>query len=281
VTCPADSTVLANSTYDPWWNLINPNVVFDDNYGFSITVDRNWPGLPFSASTPVSAGAAVGIAPFVAIPDTAAEGDVHLCFSASANGACVSRCCVTLHVLNPVTATLASLVDATAGANGVRMQWDVMTSSPVAVYRSVNHAAWIKVATVVPDGMHRVTFADGSVSLGLSYGYRLGISQAGAEVMAGETWVVVPLGAEFALHGARPNPASGPMTIAFSLADDSAAQLDIVDLVGRRMLSREVGSLGAGYHVLQLDRSSLPIGMYAIRLTQHGRTLHSKVSVIR
>jgi hypothetical protein len=206
---------------------------------------------------------------------------VTLCFSASANGACVSRCCVTLHVLNPVTATLASLIDASASVSGVKLSWEVQTMAPVAVYRSSDRTSWLRIGTVTPDGTRRVTFTDASAARGQSYGYRLGVPQGGGEVMAGETWVVVPMSAEFALHGARPNPTVGPMSVAFSLADESSARLELVDLVGRRVLSREVGSLGAGYHVLNLDRSQLPIGMYAIRLTQHGKTLSAKVSVIR
>ena len=47
------------------------------------------------------------------------------------------------------------------------------------------------------------------------------------------------------------------------------------------MFSRAVGSLGAGFHVVPMDRAGLPIGIYALRLTQHSRTLASKVCVIR
>jgi hypothetical protein len=39
--------------------------------------------------------------------------------------------------------------------------------------------------------------------------------------------------------------------------------------------------MGAGFHIVPVDRSGLPVGMYALRLTQHGRTLTSKVSVVR
>jgi hypothetical protein len=33
--------------------------------------------------------------------------------------------------------------------------------------------------------------------------------------------------------------------------------------------------------VIPIERANLPAGMYALRLTQHGRTLTSKVSVVR
>ena len=49
------------------------------------------------------------------------------------------------------------------------------------------------------------------------------------------------------------------------------------------MASREVGSLGAGNHVISLDRevAKLPAGMYAIRLTQGGKQVNSKVAIVR
>lgn len=281
VTCPNDTTVLANSVYCPWFNLINPNVIFDDTYHYSFSLDRNWPPAPLGGNQVVAAGGAAGLTPCIAIPDTAMNGDVHFCLTAAVNGACVSQCCVTLHVLNPVTAALASLVDASADVNGVKLTWEVQGLGTVNVYRSEGGASWSLIGTVAPDGTHRVTFSDAAVSPGHTYGYRLGILQAGTEVMTGETFVDVPVSAEFALHGARPNPSVGPFSIAFSLRDDSPARLEVVDLVGRRVFSREVGSLGAGFHVVPMDRAKLPIGVYAMRLTQHGRTLSGKMSVVR
>ena len=187
---------------------------------------------------------------------------------------------MTLHVLNPVTATLASLVDAAADVNGVKLTWDVQGLSQVTVYRSQG-GAWSRIGTATPDGTRRVTFQDPTVVAGQTYGYRLGIPSAGGEVMAGETFVSVPLTAQFALEGARPNPSVGAMSFAFSLKDNSPATLELVDLVGRRVYTREVGSLGAGFHVVPMDRGRLPVGMYAMRLTEHGQTLTKKVSVIR
>ena len=280
VTCPNDTTVLANSTWCGWYNLLNPNVLFDDNDQYSITLDRDWPGVPISGSVAVPAAGAAGLAPCIAIPDTAANEDVHLCITVSVNGACTAQCCVTLHVLNPVTATLASLVDAAADVNGVKLTWDVQGLSQVTVYRSQG-GAWSRIGTATPDGTRRVTFQDPTVVAGQTYGYRLGIPSAGGEVMAGETFVSVPLTAQFALEGARPNPSVGAMSFAFSLKDNSPATLELVDLVGRRVYTREVGSLGAGFHVVPMDRGRLPVGMYAMRLTEHGQTLTKKVSVIR
>ena len=197
ISCAADTTVAAGTVYTPWYNLIDPNLLFDDTYQYSVSLDRAWPGTPVAGSAPVPRGAAVGLSPSIPVPDTAAVGDVHLCLTVSQNGAAVTSCCATLHV-----------VAAVAGVG----------NTP---------------------------------------------------------------GAEFALHGARPNPSAGHLTVAFSLPDGSPANLELVDVAGRRVFQREVGSLGAGFHVIPIERTGLPAGIYGLRLTQHGHTLTSKVSVVR
>jgi hypothetical protein len=87
----------------------------------------------------------------------------------------------------------------------------------------------------------------------------------------------------FGLHGARPNPARGRLSISFSLTSGAPARLELIDVNGRRVLDREVGSLGAGTHVLQLDRelAGLPTGVYAVKLSQAGRAQSRKVSILQ
>jgi hypothetical protein len=88
-------------------------------------------------------------------------------------------------------------------------------------------------------------------------------------------------GAQFALAGAWPNPA-GPragFSVSFSLPGDDPATLELVDLNGRRVLSREVGSLGTGSHTLSLqnETAGLSSGVYLLRLSQRGHSLSTKV----
>ncbi len=94
--------------------------------------------------------------------------------------------------------------------------------------------------------------------------------------------VSAPAAPALALEGARPNPALHGLTIAFTLPNASPARLEVVDLAGRRVASREVGSLGAGRHVLDLtEGASFRSGVYWLRLCQGGRTLTAKVAVLR
>ena len=131
--------------------------------------------------------------------------------------------------------------------------------------------------------MGRIAYVDRDVIAGSRYGYRLGLTGPGGEVYVGEVWVDVPESARFALRGMTPNPApAGAGLIVFSLPDASPARLELVDVSGRQVFSREVGSLGRGEHVVRVSGSQpLAPGLYLVRLTQGGRSLTAKAVTIR
>ena len=63
---------------------------------------------------------------------------------------------------------------------------------------------------------------------------------------------------------------------------DGTATLSLVDVTGRRVRFREVGSLGRGRHVLDLAEGELlPAGVYIVRLEQGGKVASKRVSVVR
>ena len=77
--------------------------------------------------------------------------------------------------------------------------------------------------------------------------------------------------------GAAPNPAHRSLIIGFTLRDRSPARVDVFDLSGRRIEGRDVGSLGTGFHRLEIAGSSrLPAGTYLVRLTQGPRVFTTK-----
>jgi hypothetical protein len=92
-----------------------------------------------------------------------------------------------------------------------------------------------------------------------------------------------PHGDVLMLEGARPNPSHGELLASLSLASRGVASLELLDVGGRRWAGREVGSLGAGRHLVRLDASGErpPAGLYFLRLTQDGRALTTKVAIAR
>ena len=186
--------------------------------------------------------------------------------------------------LNEAVPTLASLVSSNAMPGRVDLAWEISSSDGlVTVYRRAGDGPWTELDRLTPDGTGRIAFVDLDVIAGARYGYRLGLPGNGGEVFAGEVWVDVPKVARFALRGMTPNPAPAAAgLIRFSLADASPARLELMDVSGRQVFSREVGDLGPGEHVVRASGAgALAPGVYLVRLTQGGHTLTAKAATIR
>jgi hypothetical protein len=85
----------------------------------------------------------------------------------------------------------------------------------------------------------------------------------------------------FRLNGTVPNPSrGGPLSVQFSLPDGKRATLSLFDVSGRRLASREVGTLGAGRHLVSLAQR-LPAGLYMIKLDREGASLTTRAAVVR
>lgn len=85
---------------------------------------------------------------------------------------------------------------------------------------------------------------------------------------------------DFALHGVSPSPTRGPLRVEFSLSGREPATLELLDVAGRRLAFRNLGSLAGGRHRVEL-REPLPAGLYLVRLSQGGRWRTAKAVVVR
>jgi len=85
--------------------------------------------------------------------------------------------------------------------------------------------------------------------------------------------VVEEASGQFGTLKVWPNPVSNDrLTVRLTLPGMSAARLELLDVMGRRVDSREVGSLGAGEHTLEFsDTEHLAPGLYMVQLrTERG-----------
>jgi hypothetical protein len=169
----------------------------------------------------------------------------------------------------PVPA-LATLATASAKPGHVDLSWYSSQATSAIVYRRTSDTDWTALGAASGSGDGLLAYSDRTVSAG-RYAYRLGVDQQ----FTPETWVDVPSGFTLALDGFKPNPAAGAFQVAFTLSDDSPATLDVYSVNGRRVLMREVGSLGAGNQVIDLGSLMQP-GVYWVRITQAGKTLTKK-----
>jgi hypothetical protein len=70
--------------------------------------------------------------------------------------------------------------------------------------------------------------------------------------------------------------------VAFTLPDDAPARIDVIDLQGRRIVSRELAGLGRASQVVSLPETrTLTVGLYVVRLSQGGRAVTTRAAVIR
>jgi hypothetical protein len=76
--------------------------------------------------------------------------------------------------------------------------------------------------------------------------------------------------------------AGGRLEVELTLRDGSPARLELMDVAGRALLSRQVGVMGAGRHTFELTGGrALHPGIYFLRLTQSGIEARTRVAILR
>ncbi|HEY6866541.1 MAG TPA: T9SS type A sorting domain-containing protein, partial [Candidatus Eisenbacteria bacterium] len=89
-----------------------------------------------------------------------------------------------------------------------------------------------------------------------------------------------PAATSFGIERVGPNPASGDVTLFYSLASWEPAMLEVLDPAGRLILRQGLEATGPGRRTAHLARESFSgPGVYFVRLRQSGRTATAKVSL--
>jgi hypothetical protein len=149
-------------------------------------------------------------------------------------------------------------------------------------YRSTDGVTWESIGAPVLLGSGTLLVDDKNVVAGQRYAYRLGSYSGNTQEFSETVWAIVPTDLLFALYGATPNPATGPLSVTFALPNNGSARLDLVNVAGRLLYSQEVGMKGPGRHTVPLDLSQkLDAGIYFLKLTQNGKSLKAPVTVVR
>ncbi len=87
--------------------------------------------------------------------------------------------------------------------------------------------------------------------------------------------------ARFNLEGNYPNPFNPTTTIAFSLAKQSHARLEVFDATGKRLSTLVDEQLSAGSHRVTWQPFNLASGVYFARLSAEGRTAVTRMVLVR
>jgi probable HAF family extracellular repeat protein len=173
------------------------------------------------------------------------------------------------------TPTTLALARAEATTERVLLRWDGAPEGlRAALERRQPDQEWSHLAEVRSDGTGLIRYEDAAIVPGERYGYRLAVAGEGGTEYLGEAWVDVPHGLALAIQGFRPNPSAGAPTVSFALPSAGPARLELVDVLGRRVVTREWASLSGGAHAIALEGGErLRPGVYVVRLTFAGRTV--------
>ena len=183
------------------------------------------------------------------------------------------------------TPATASLIDSHAEPGLVRLNWFVTdaASAVVTVQRQHGAETWTTLGAPASTASDRLTFEDRSVVAGGSYRYRLSLREGGSETLTDAVEITVPSGYTLELAGATPNPAIGSnLRVTLSLPRAMPARLDLIDVSGRRVASRDLSGLAPGRQTVALgDGVRLAPGLYVIRLEADGRAFAKKALVVQ
>jgi len=138
--------------------------------------------------------------------------------------------------------------------------------------------------SVSSDVSGEIAYADSTVSPGHTYEYRLDIVQPGGSWITCGTTVDVPV--EVRLLSIwpppRPNPTNFDCWVSLDLPTSTPANLQVLDSAGRRVYSKEVGSLGPGRHSINIGPElKLKPGLYFIRIAQSGQEVTSRIAIVK
>lgn len=177
---------------------------------------------------------------------------------------------------------MASLVSAELRGLTATIVWQLSgaTNGPAAVERRVDEGGWSMIGEASAGGSERWRFEDATLAPGHTYGYRLGYSTEGGGAYAPEAVVVVPA---MALEIGRVAAvrATGAVELSITLATDEPASLELFDVGGRRVASRDVGSLGAGVHAVRIEHPAVTSGLLFARLRQGLLSVTARALIVR
>jgi len=85
-----------------------------------------------------------------------------------------------------------------------------------------------------------------------------------------------------AIRRVSPNPAQGRLAVEFVLRDASPARLELLDVAGRVLRTRDIASPSQGGRSLEFsDAAALRPGIYFLRLLQNGSEARARVAITR
>jgi len=78
---------------------------------------------------------------------------------------------------------------------------------------------------------------------------------------------------QFAIENVFPNPASTSLSVQYQLGEPGDVSMEVVDILGRRLLIAELGRMSPGQHSDTIELGSFPSGVLFLRITSGRRSV--------
>jgi hypothetical protein len=85
----------------------------------------------------------------------------------------------------------------------------------------------------------------------------------------------------FRLDAAYPNPFNPTTTLRFALLQSGEVSLAVYDVLGRQVLTQNLGAMYAGEHRHALDMSGQPSGTYLVRMQSGGQVRSTRITLVK
>lgn len=183
-------------------------------------------------------------------------------------------------VCDRVTPALASFTSLTVSGGFVRATfWVPGAGEAIAVERSRGGEPWERRTTFAP-GAGAVEHVEASPEPGTRVGFRLrGLA---SDRVLDEAWIEIPGAGDLTLAGFHPHPAGPAAALAFHLPGRGRARVELLDVAGRRVARRDLGTLEAGGHAVRIEElRRVPPGIYVVRLEWAGRRVTRRAVLTR
>ncbi|WP_201986897.1 DUF4394 domain-containing protein [Hymenobacter rubidus] len=171
----------------------------------------------------------------------------------------------------------------TVGASGITVN-ATAPSLDLDIYSSVagTNTAYLVAnpSTTTATNLYTVNLTTGAATLVGAIGFGLAardITVAGAAGVATATRERIDLASGFSLY---PNPTTRNTQVAFTLTRPGQVEVGVFDLMGRRVLTQELGLLPLGAHALPWAAGTTRPGLYLVRLSVDGQSAGTRQVVV-
>ena len=78
-----------------------------------------------------------------------------------------------------------------------------------------------------------------------------------------------------------PNPVNDIATLSFTTTEKSKTAINITNILGEIVYSKQIGTLTSGQHIMPISTSGISEGMYFVNLITNNKIITKKITIVR